>query len=218
MPSTLRIIVDSREPEVMLALLQEMGLQIERRLITPGDYIVSDECCVERKTIKDFLNSLFEGRLLDQMQRLKEAYPRPVLLLEGDIGRELMERRNPRAFWGALIKIELDLLIPTIVTMDVWQSADALYILAKRLQKKPETRITLRHKPKLLTQKDLQVFILAGLPGIGEELSRRLLTRFGSLRAVFHAPTSELAKVEGIGTAKAERITRILDEPYIEVP
>jgi len=208
------IVVDAREPELMLVLLERMGVDVERRLVTPGDYIVSQECGVERKTVGDFINSLFQGRLLEQMTRLKEAYPRPLLLLEGDIGVELEGRRNPRAFWGALLKIELDLAIPTVVTMDMKQSADAIYTLARRLQKKVGERIPLRHKPKMLTEKDLQIFILAGLPNIGDELSHRLLSRFKTLRAVFNASAKELTKVEGIGPMRAEKVAKILGVEY----
>ena len=52
----LKIVVDSREPDLIVALLMELGIDIEKRTITPGDYIVSSECGIERKTVKDFIN------------------------------------------------------------------------------------------------------------------------------------------------------------------
>jgi ERCC4-type nuclease len=183
--------------------------------VTPGDYIVSSDCAAERKTINDFMQSIFDGRLFEQISRLKSTYSRPVLLLEGDVKKELENRKNPRAFWGALMKIELDLAIPTIVTSDMLQTAEAIFTLAKRLQSNGTVeRYPLRNKPQLLTEKDWQIFVVSGLPGIGEELASRLLDHFGSLRRIFTASTSELSKVKGLGQMKVSRIVKLRDMDY----
>ena len=211
-----RIVVDSREPDTMAALLVGMGMKVEKRTITPGDYIVAEGWAVERKTVNDFINSLFQGRLLEQLRRLKETYPKPVLLLEGNIALGLEGRRNPRSFWGALMMIELELCIPVLVTMNLRQSADALYTLAKRLQKKSESRFSLRHKPKMLSDRERQIFTVEGFPNVGDELAVRLLKKFKTVRKVSQASKIELEKVEGIGSRKASRIIQLLDMPFIE--
>ncbi|MCS7116181.1 MAG: ERCC4 domain-containing protein [Nitrososphaerota archaeon] len=210
----MKIIADTREPDIMMALLSALGFEVERRVITPGDYIISDECAVERKTVHDFLTSLFQGRLLEQMSRLKDAYVKPILLIEGDIAWELERRKNPHAFWGALLKIQLDMGIPVITTVDVKQSADLLYTLAKRMQKKERSRPCVRHKPKLLSEQDMQRFIVEGLPGVGAELSIRLLKHFKTVRRIFQASEAELKKVDGLGPVKAKRITQLLDMEF----
>jgi len=216
MSSRLKIIVDTREPDVMVALLMKKGLDVERLSITPGDYIVSDGCAVERKTVGDFFNSLFQGRLFEQMERLKDAYPQPILLMEGGITHELAGRRNPRAFWGALLNIEVDMNIPTVVTMDPVQSSDALYVLVRRMQLGRSSQVAVRSKPKILSERELQLYIVEGLPNIGGELAKRLLSRFNSVRDVFQASQKELVKVEGIGHVRARKINKIIDKEYKE--
>lgn len=47
---------------------------------------------------------------------------------------------------------------------------------------------------------------LAGVPGIGPELSRRLLLRFGGLRQLVRAGEDELCAVSGVGPALARRL------------
>jgi len=47
---------------------------------------------------------------------------------------------------------------------------------------------------------------LAGVPGIGAELSRRLLLRFGGLRQLARASEEELAAVPGVGKARARKL------------
>ncbi|MFP3279069.1 MAG: ERCC4 domain-containing protein, partial [Candidatus Micrarchaeota archaeon] len=44
----------------------------------------SDRVCVERKRINDFENSIMNGRLFDQIERLHASFPKPIVILEGD--------------------------------------------------------------------------------------------------------------------------------------
>jgi len=209
-----KIVIDSREPDVIAVLLLQLGVEVERRSVTPGDYILSSECAVERKTTQDFFNSLFSGRLFEQVERLKAAYTKPLMIIEGDVGEELTNRLNPRAFWGALLKIQMDYNIPTLNTYDVTQTADLLATLAKRLQNQSPAPIKVRHKPKILSVREHQIYTVCGLPGVGEGLAVRLLSYFGSVRKVFCTSKAELMKVEGIGEVKAEKIIKLLDTPF----
>jgi ERCC4-type nuclease len=56
-----------------------------------------------------------------------------------------------------------------------------------------------------------QLYILQGLPGVGPVRAARLLTAFGSLRAVVGASREALAGVAGIGVELAEKIHMILN-------
>jgi len=49
-----------------------------------GDYILTPEICVERKSISDLIGSLNSGRLYNQSVAMCRAYKRPVLLIEFD--------------------------------------------------------------------------------------------------------------------------------------
>lgn len=211
-----KVIVDSREPSIIPVLLLKLGVDVERQTLTPGDYIVTSECAVERKTVQDFFDSLYSGRLFEQVERLRASYAKPLLIIEGDVREELMSRQNPRAFWGALLKLQMDYNLPTINTYDALETADLLATLAKRLQIGSKGHIQPRHKPKLLSRKDRQIYVVCGLPGIGESLAVRLLKHFGSVRRVYSASKSELMKVEGIGEVRAEQITKLLDAPFTE--
>ena len=208
---TIKITVDSREPQHIVALLLEMGAEVERKTITPADYVLSSECAVERKTAGDFISSLFSGRLFEQVSSLKGAYDKPVLILEGDIENQLKRRRNPRAFWGAMMSLQIDMGMAVISTPSFMHTVDALYTLAKRLQKKKTDKITIQHKPRLMSDEDWQIYIVSSLPMIGDELAARLLKQFKTVRKIFQSKNKELEKVEGIGKIKAKRVTQILD-------
>ena len=210
----LEIVVDKREPDIIVALLMELGMDVERRTITPGDYIISSECGIERKTVNDFMNSVFSGRVFEQVYRLREAYGKPILILEGEVEEELTKRNNPRSFWGALLKLQSDMGIPVLSTPTLFNTANLLYTLVNRIQRKKQDRISIQHKPKLMTQKDWQVYVVASLPSIGGELAERLLSHFGNVRKIFQANISDLIKVEGVGKVKAGKIKDILDKKF----
>jgi DNA excision repair protein ERCC-4 len=52
---------------------------------------------------------------------------------------------------------------------------------------------------------------LQSLPGIGPDRAKRLLERFGTVRACFDASKTELQKVEGIGPKIAEAIDQVIN-------
>ncbi len=56
-----------------------------------------------------------------------------------------------------------------------------------------------------------QLSVLCSLPGIGEKLAVRMLEKFGTPFKVFTATTTELAKVEGLGEARAKKIKKMLE-------
>jgi ERCC4-type nuclease len=81
-----RIVVDERERKSGIPdLLRQAGAIIDFAQLNVGDYIVSPETAVERKTIQDLLNSIFDGRLFVQCSQLNEHYVKPVLIVEGNI-------------------------------------------------------------------------------------------------------------------------------------
>lgn len=71
----------------------------------------------------------------------------------------------------------------------------------------------IKYGPELLTLSKLLAIILrTGKEGASaEELSKRLLNKFGALREVDSAPISEICKIEGIGLAKAAQIKAALE-------
>jgi Fanconi anemia group M protein len=206
-----KVIIDHRETSGGVARhLHSFGAQLEPKQLEIGDFILSDRVAVERKTSADFVDSLVDGRLFDQLKQLK-AYPRPFLLIEGE---SLYGHRNvsAEAILGAVAAVCIDLGIPVLQTKDALDTARFIVAVAKREQQRENRKLAVRHG-KPLADDERQMYILCGLPGISDVLATRLLEHFGSVGAVLTAPTTELAAVEGVGPAKASEIRRILDLP-----
>jgi ERCC4-type nuclease len=205
------LIVDVNEPEDLSERLRELGVDLEVRRLAPGDYVLGP-IGIERKTLADFFNSLVRKRLFEQVQRLREAYPQPLLILEGDLS-EISTFKHPQSVLGALLAIETKERVPILTTADKDQTAQLLRILWKG-QDKGAPEYGLRHKPKALSLGQRQRFLVEGLPSIGETLARNLLERFGSVRAVFNATEEDLQKVPKIGAVRAAEIVRLVAAPY----
>ena len=205
------LVVDSNEPDDIPERLRELGVDIEVRKLAPGDYVLGP-VGIERKTLYDFFNSMIRKRLFEQVQRLRDAYPQPLVILEGDLA-EISTFRSPQAILGALLVLETTERVPVLTTADKEQTALLLSILWKR-QDKEAVEYGLRHKPKALSLGQRQRFVVEGLPSVGETLARSLLERFGSVRAVFSASEDDLKKVPKIGEVKAAEIVRLSNAPY----
>uniref|UniRef100_A0A452TCC1 DNA repair endonuclease XPF n=1 Tax=Ursus maritimus TaxID=29073 RepID=A0A452TCC1_URSMA len=82
------IVVDVREFRSELpSLIHRRGIDIEPVTLEVGDYILTPEMCVERKSISDLIGSLNNGRLYGQCISMSRYYKRPVLLIEFDPGK-----------------------------------------------------------------------------------------------------------------------------------
>uniref|UniRef100_A0A182UDU8 DNA repair endonuclease XPF n=1 Tax=Anopheles melas TaxID=34690 RepID=A0A182UDU8_9DIPT len=82
---TPRVIVDMREFRSDLpCLIHRRGIDVVPLTITIGDYIITPEICVERKSISDLIGSLNSGRLYNQCVQMTRYYAKPILLIEFD--------------------------------------------------------------------------------------------------------------------------------------
>ncbi|KAI8576312.1 hypothetical protein K450DRAFT_257648 [Umbelopsis ramanniana AG] len=79
------VIVDMREFRSSLPpILHKEGMRIAPCTLQVGDYILSPELCVERKSITDLISSFSSGRLYTQCENMSLHYKTPVLLIEFD--------------------------------------------------------------------------------------------------------------------------------------
>ena len=206
----LRMIIDEREKKSGIPdLLRAVGVKVELRNLPVGDYIVAPETVVERKSVHDFVSSVFDGRLFDQCNRLKEHFEHPTILMEGSLDKieEIIE--NPLVFYGAISAIVLDYKIPIIPTPSASHSAKLLISMcARQATSKGPFLKKIKKSDDLQKQ---QLSVLCSLPGVGEKLATRMLERFGSPSKTLSASFTELSKIKGLGESRALKIKKMLD-------
>ena len=207
----IRIVIDERERKSGIPkLLRAIGVNVEVKTLPIGDYIVSHETVVERKSIHDFISSIFDGRLFDQCNRLKEHFKFPIILLEENVDEIESITENPLVFYGALSTIAVDFKIPVIPTPNASHTAKLLVSLSSR---KESIKGPLLKKIKKSNDiQKQQLIVLCSLPGIGEKTAIRMLEKFGTPLKALSSSTKDLAKIPGLGELRAKKIKKMLQE------
>ncbi|KAF9221255.1 hypothetical protein BS17DRAFT_270634 [Gyrodon lividus] len=80
---TSQVIVDMREFRSTLpSMLHASGILVIPATLTVGDYVLTPDICVERKSIPDLVSSFNSGRLYTQCELMSVHYKQPILLIE----------------------------------------------------------------------------------------------------------------------------------------
>jgi DNA excision repair protein ERCC-4 len=222
-----RIVIDEREKGSRIPdLLGNLGASIEFSLLTVGDYIVSPQTAIERKTISDLISSIYDGRLFLQCNDLVQYYPRPLIVIEGrallggpEEYPQTLENNYHDSYadqlpliLDALARIALEFRIPIIPTPTPEFTSRMLMMIANLVRSEgsidgPLLR-RIRKQKSIYVQ---QLSVLSSLPGVGEKTAVRMLKKFGTPMRTLTASVAELSMVAGLGTNRALRIRRLLD-------
>jgi len=213
----LKVIADSREmrsgvPE----RLEKAGVCVDVRTMEVGDYVLSDDTAVERKTSEDFAASLLDGKrnIFDQLLHLTKNYKKPILILEGEEDPSSVRNISPASVSGALLSITMDLHVSVIRTRSVEETAEILRMIASKEQIDERKSVNPHGKKTARTTAEQQEYMLSSIPGVGPYAAHLLLEHFGSLKAVLNASEAELMTVRGIGKKTAERIRSLVAADY----
>lgn len=208
------VYADSREGNSkVIRHLTEMEMDVKVQSMAVADYQVSDEVAIERKTAKDFVDSIIDKRLFKQARELSEEFKRPLLILEGDDLYAGMV--NPNAIRGSLASIAIDFGISIIPTRNAQDTAAMIKRIAVREQNGERTPVQIRTDKKPVSLLEQQLFIIESLPNIGPVNAKNLLEHFGSVAKVINASEKELQEVDGIGKKTAENIRKVVDSKYL---
>lgn len=213
--------IDHREGKSALAArLRQEGLTVEVVNLPVGDIRISDRILIERKGSRDFVDSLLDGRLLDQATRLVGAAPRAMLILEGS---DLFQHRavSGQAIMGALATLTLDYGLPVVTSSDTAETARFIAVSARReasmlehLSAQAQARMRASEHPDLFSDVEERRATEAANV-VSENLFEKSTPvldatqdgRMESKRKQSHGITrSMLEQVPGVGPALASRI------------
>lgn len=202
-PKGLVIAIDHRErPSGLVDLLLPLWPQVAVGTLGVGDARIGPRVLVERKTVRDLVQSIADGRLFRQLHALCVECMRPLLVIEGSspIPAAGVEAEALR---GVLLSVAIGYRVPMLRTMSTQETAVYLARIAAREERRLARGAAHAGSPTG------PLAILAAVPGVGEERAAALLARFGSVRGVFGAPAAALTEVPGIGPATAQAVERV---------
>jgi Fanconi anemia group M protein len=213
------IIVDSREANTAAKIVKgliERGVNVKTETLEKGDYILSDQCAVERKTVHDFVYTLTRRYLFEQLFRLKEAYPKSLILLEGYLPIIYkFSHIQPVAIWGAMFNLAKN-GIALVNTSSYKETIDFLYVAARQEQIVEKRTPTVHPFKKTETLSDAQMYFVASLPNIGREKATAILKSYQTpLNALINVDDWSKT-VYGLGPVISNKVKEVLNTPFRE--
>jgi ERCC4-type nuclease len=213
------IIVDSREaktsPKIVKGLT-ELGADISIQYLEKGDYVISNLCAFERKTVSDFVYTLTRRYLFDQLFTLQECYEKSFILIEGYLPIVYKYSKiQPASVWGAMFALAKQ-GINLIHTNSYKETVDFLYTAAKQEQIVEKRTPVVHPVKKHDSLAESQLFFMASLPNIGREKAVSLLTSYqcplNALNNVDRWPKD----VHGLGPKITKKVKDVIHKTYTE--
>ena len=226
--------MDERERRQIRKEFQSLKCDLIIHTLSIGDYLLSPEHIIERKRGDDFVSSIYDHRLFQQLKQMKENYTYPLIILESP--KKLFDRpfNKKEAVYGAMVYINYKLGIPIIPTETERETARVIIDLAQKIQEdfsSPKIdQQDLNFSQKLTCSREDQSFFIQGLVDTGVVKANRLLNVLRTPEFLFHAIESTeieytrggnpkairgiMEKIQGIGVKYIDRNQRLLIQSY----
>ena len=223
------IVIDSREkaeaPRIYEALKRLVPVEV--KTLSAGDYYISPEdqdkkgLVIERKTCYDFVASVRDRRLWEQLQLLKSAEnAEPALLLESERDESPFTRVKRFSDWGKPAMISIlnsvifDFKVPVLFTFSTRETVICLVQLTKKYSGIKRRKIyPLRVKPKFRNLDEACRYILEGFEDIGPATADLILKHYKTLDSFFQNYW-EVDKIPGVGVKRRDRIIEVMTHEY----
>ncbi|KAI9731190.1 MAG: hypothetical protein M1834_005383 [Cirrosporium novae-zelandiae] len=214
------VVVDTREFRSSLpSLLHGRNLVVLPCQLTVGDYVLSPNICVERKSISDLIQSFKSGRLFNQAETMALHYKNPMLLIEFDENKsftldpfaDLTKAVSSDNSTDLQSKIALLTLafprLKIIWSSSPYQTAEIFEELKKN-QDEPDPMKAVQiglsdgEDPSDQTFNQTPQDMLRAIPGITEKSLDRIVVEVDSLQELANMSMEEIEPLVGIEAAR----------------
>jgi len=207
-----RVIADERERQSGVPeRLSKLDVRVYFSRLAVGDYVVNPEIAAERKSIGDFVSSVYDGRLFAQASALASSYRKPYIIVEGDVNKVGALVKNLATYYGALASVTLAYDLRLMHTANTDETALAIAALVRNSRARPVPPGLASPPPKSNDEAQQQLYFISALPGVGMKLAKRMLGLYGTPRRVVSLTESQFAMVPGVGAKRASKIAHVLD-------
>ena len=216
------VIVDSHEKgdtrEYFVSSFINDGIIPKVEALPAGDFLIygkteKDAILIERKEASDFISSLKEGRLWDQMAKMKESgIEDRRVIIEGDPlkARSLWygKKLTPNNIYGAYDGI-FKWGVKIVWVSDIYQTSAYIRNLINK-QKKPKKVFALRSSPqRTLSLQEKKEYLLEGLPEVGAKTAKEILKKYKTITN-FVNNVDTVDTISGIGEKTKKEIKEVL--------
>ncbi len=133
-----RVVVDERERSSGVPdLLSKLEVRVYFSQLSVGDYVINPEIAVERKSLSDFISSVYDGRLFVQASEISSSFRKPYLIVEGDVKEIGNLTKNLNSYYGAVASVTLAYDLRLIHTASPNETAVAIAALTRQSRARP---------------------------------------------------------------------------------
>ncbi|KAM0560999.1 hypothetical protein ACHAPJ_003499 [Fusarium lateritium] len=219
-----RVVVDVREFRSSLpSLLHGRSMVIVPCMLTVGDYILSPNICVERKSISDLISSFKDGRLYSQAETMFQYYKSAMLLIEFDQNKsftlepfaDLSGSLSSVAPTNLSSDLQSKLVLLTLAFPKlriIWSSSPyqtaEIFESLKTQEEEPDPIAAVRAGLDKDTRAEEQAFnqepqeMLAIVPGVTPQNIKNLVLKTESIREVANMTVRELVPLVGAAAGR----------------
>jgi ERCC4-type nuclease len=177
---------------------------------------------VQRKEVKDLLGSIGDGRLGEQILKMATGLEYRMLVIEGSLKWTLDGELVGQTWGRGISRANLRKLLWSVRAAGVWvEWTDTLddtigLVLAfeqwcrKEHHSSLGGRAGVRSSWGKANNRDYQIHLLQGLPGVGVELAGRILDQLG-MPFGWRVGREELLTVDGLGNKKVDRMMEAIN-------
>ncbi|ORY12296.1 hypothetical protein BCR34DRAFT_482753 [Clohesyomyces aquaticus] len=231
-----RVVVDVREFRSSLpSLLHGRGIVIVPCMLTVGDYVVTPDICIERKSVRDLIGSFSNGRLYNQVESMMEHYKSPMLLIEFDQNKSFTlepfsDLSVPTTTAGLAVApdlqgkiVMLTLAFPRlkiIWSSSPYQTAEIFSELKKQQDEPDPLKAVQLGLDPAMAGDEMRTFnqvpqdMLRAVPGMNEKILTTLSLEIESIQELANMEERDIAKL--VGTDAARRIYRFFNKSLYE--
>ena len=217
-----KLIIDSREKsnlsEFIISEASRMNILTEKQWIEIGDYVYQDVCFEAKSTI-DFLQSVLNGRLWNQVDNMDRHYEYSIVIIHGSlhqvmaypkyVNMQINEQLLKHKFYGAIGRLTLDTDCKVFWVESPQKAAKIITTICKmRPVKRSVIQPTLL---KRITTDDLRLDMLCTIKGVSKSKAKKIIEKYGSVMEVGESNVNELSSIDGIGPTIAKRIIDTLN-------
>jgi len=217
-----KIIIDSRETsdlsEFIISEASKLNILTEKKWLEIGDYVYQDVCFEAKSTI-DFLQSVLNGRLWNQVDNMDRHYEYSIVIIHGSLHQvmaypkyvnlDINERLLTHKFYGAIGRLTLDTDCKVFWVESAQKAAKIVTTICKmRPVKRSVIQPTLL---KRITTDDLRLDMLCTIKGVSKSKAKKIIERYGSVMEIGESNANELSSIDGIGPTIAKRIIDTLN-------
>lgn len=197
------ILIDDREREV-IEIFKKNGFLHEVMRLEVGD-IRCEDVVIERKEMNDFLNSITDGRLIEQCNNMINNFKKCAIVIHGNMDKVI---ENSDINRNAVLGMMASIVARTNITMYCFNDIEDLcrfsyYFLLKATDGQIFKEITINKK-----KMNVNLQILTLIDGISLSKAFLLLNELNSVKEILTANKERLMEINGIGDIISNNIIK----------